>query len=86
MLLEKKMGRQDFVLTSDVCMNGVTQKDSQPIPGIDDTLDTVSAACWFSTLDLAINLESCRLDYLNDIIIFSTISEHFKHLTEIKRV
>ncbi|KRX53637.1 Retrovirus-related Pol polyprotein from transposon 17.6 [Trichinella sp. T9] len=34
-------------------LNNVTQKDSHPLPRIDDTLDALSGAQWFSTLDLA---------------------------------
>ena len=30
-------------------LNGVTQKDAHPLPRIDDTLDALSGAQWFST-------------------------------------
>ena len=33
-------------------LNAVTRKDAYPIPWIDDTLDTLSGAAWFSTLDM----------------------------------
>ena len=33
-------------------LNAVTRKDAYPIPRIDDTLDTLSGSCWFSTLDM----------------------------------
>ena len=35
----------------------VTKKDAQPLPRIDDTLDTMGEACYFSTLDLASGLD-----------------------------
>lgn len=34
-------------------LNDVTSKDAYPLPRIDDALDSLSHACWFSTLDLA---------------------------------
>lgn len=34
-------------------LNEVTQKDAYPLPRIDDALDCLSKASWFSTLDLA---------------------------------
>ena len=33
-------------------LNAVTRKDAYTIPRIDDTLDTLSGAAWFSTLDM----------------------------------
>lgn len=33
-------------------VNGVTRKDAYPLPRVDDTLDTLAGAKWFSTLDL----------------------------------
>ena len=34
------------------CLNNVTEKDAYPLPKIDECLDSLSGAKWFSTLDL----------------------------------
>ena len=34
-------------------LNQYTQKDAQPLPRIDETLDALDVACYFSTLDIA---------------------------------
>ena len=34
-------------------INDVTKKDAHPLPRIDDTLEALGEAQWFSTLDLA---------------------------------
>uniref|UniRef100_A0A5S6Q3W1 Reverse transcriptase n=1 Tax=Trichuris muris TaxID=70415 RepID=A0A5S6Q3W1_TRIMR len=36
-----------------VLLNAITEKDAQPMPRIDETLDMLAGAKWFSTLDLA---------------------------------
>ena len=33
-------------------LNKLTVKDSQPLPRIDDTFDSLSGSVWFSTLDM----------------------------------
>ena len=33
-------------------LNNITKKDAYPLPRIDDTLDALSGAKWFSTIDL----------------------------------
>ena len=43
-------------------MNEVTIKDAYPLPRIDDTLDALSGAEWFSTLDLASEYWQVELD------------------------
>ena len=34
-------------------LNDCTRKDAQPLPRIDESLDALGGACFFSTLDLA---------------------------------
>src|SRR6218665_3403291 len=35
-------------------LNAITKKDSYPLPRVDDCLDALAGACWFSTLDLQV--------------------------------
>ena len=51
-LVRKKDGTTRFCVDFRK-VNEVTRKDAQPLPRIDDTIDTLHGAKWFSTLDLA---------------------------------
>ena len=43
-------------------VNEVTRKDAQPLPRIDDTIDALEGAKWFSTLDLASGYWQVEMD------------------------
>ncbi|PIK58380.1 Retrovirus-related Pol polyprotein from transposon [Apostichopus japonicus] len=51
-LVKKKNGKTRFCVDYRK-VNGVTVKDSYPIPRITESLDALNGSCWFSTLDLA---------------------------------
>jgi hypothetical protein len=50
-LMRKKDGELRFCVDYRK-LNDVTKKDCFPLPRIDDTLDMLAGAKWFSTLDL----------------------------------
>ena len=43
-------------------LNSVTVRDCWPLPNINDCLDSLSGACWFSTMDLASGYWQCEID------------------------
>jgi hypothetical protein len=51
-LVKKKYGSSRFCIYFRQ-LNSVTRKDAHPPPRIDDTLDALAGAQWFSTIDLA---------------------------------
>ena len=61
MLVKKKDGSTRLYV--DYCkLNEFTNKDSYPLPHIDDTLEVLCGVKWFSTLDLRSEYEQIQLD------------------------
>jgi hypothetical protein len=42
-------------------LNSVTRKDAYPLPKIDEALDALTGASWFSTLDLISGYWQCEM-------------------------
>ena len=51
-LVKKRDGTHRFCVDHQKLNAVYTRKDAYPIPQIDETLDTLSGACWFSFLDM----------------------------------
>ena len=93
-LVRKKDGSTRFCVDFRK-VNEVTRKDAQPLPRIDDTIDALEGAKWFSTLDLASGYWQVEVDPhdrektafptpYDDIIIFSkTIEDHLDRLRDV---
>ena len=62
-LVKKRDGKYHFCVDYRK-LNAFTQKDSHPLPRIDDTLHRLQGTCYFSTLDLQSGYWQCELDPL----------------------
>lgn len=60
-VVEKKNGKKRLCVDYRK-LNNVTKKDCYPLPRIDDMLETLSGARWFSSLDLASGFWQVELD------------------------
>ena len=52
-VIVRKKGREKRLCVDYRRLNKVTEEDKYPIPRIDDLLDSLGGAVWFSTMDLA---------------------------------
>ena len=77
-LVAKQDGSTRFCI--DYCkVNAVTKKDAYPLPRIDDTLDALGGAEYFTTLDLQSEYWQVPLDENSkEITAFSTSNGHFE--------
>ena len=60
-------------------LNGITLKDAYPLPRVDETLESLGGACYFSTLDLASGYWQVTMDPEDKKkTAFSTKQGHFE--------
>ncbi|RVE62229.1 hypothetical protein OJAV_G00155100 [Oryzias javanicus] len=82
-MVKKKKGPKMRFCVDYRPLNGVTKKDSYPLPRIDESLDLVSGSSWFSSLDLHSGYWQECLVYLDDILVHG---DSFESLESLRKV
>ena len=77
-LVKKKNGKQRFCIDFRK-LNSITKKENYPLPRIDETIDSLGNACFFTTLDLASGYwQIAMAPEDTDKTAFTTFCGHFE--------